>query len=108
KNVEQFSGALHGVDERAADDRAKRPQAELERAHDAEVATPTAHGPEQVWMLGRACANLCAISRHELDGQETVDGQTAVAHEPTQAAAQRETGHTGRRNLAASDCQPVR
>src|SRR5579864_474769 len=73
---------------------------EQERCHDAEVATPTAHCPEQVGILLGAGGNEPAVGQHHFDGQQIVDGQAIPPRQVTDPAPQSQSGHAGRRDDA--------
>src|SRR5687768_18497733 len=65
-------------------------QPELEVGHDAEIATTTAHGPEQISVLLRARVPQLAIRIHDVDGFEIVDREAELASQPPEPAAERE------------------
>jgi hypothetical protein len=66
--------------------------AELERSDDAEIATRTANRPEQVGVLGRASRANLTIRCDDLDGEQTIDGQSELASQVTIPAMQRQAG----------------
>jgi hypothetical protein len=75
--------------------RADRVEAELELGDDAEVAAAAAQAPEQVLILGLACPHELAIGGHEVDRLQLVDREPVLAHQPPDAAAEREPGDSG-------------
>jgi hypothetical protein len=77
----------------------------LERGDDAEVATPTADRPEEIRVFLRTCRHDVAFGRHEPGGEQVVDGGTVLAHQPPDAAAERETGDARMRDDPARGCE---
>src|SRR5438067_322544 len=65
-----------------------RMQLELEGRDDPEIATSTAHAPEQVGVLADTGSEHPSIGSDDLDCQQIVNGQAVLAHEPAQAAAE--------------------
>ena len=74
---------------------ADRVEAVFERGHDPEVAAAAAEGPEQVGVLVVAGGQDISVGGDDLDGQEVVDGEAVLAHEPADAAAERQPGDPG-------------
>jgi len=81
-------------------------QAVLERRHQAQVAAAPAQAPEQIGVLGGAGREEAAVGGDDIGRQEIVDDETALAHQPAQAAAERETRDASGRDLAAGRRQP--
>jgi hypothetical protein len=68
---------------------------ELEGGDDAEVSAATSQRPEQVWVLVRGGPQQLAVGSHDVDGEEVVDRETVLAHQPADAAAKGEPGDSG-------------
>ena len=79
---------FHRVHDLARQDLADRMQLELEGSDDPEIAPSTAHTPEQVGVLAGTGSEHPSISRDEVHRQQIVNGQSVLAHEPAQTAAQ--------------------
>jgi hypothetical protein len=88
---QRVAGVLPREDEHPADDhRADAVRAELEARDGGEVAAAAAQRPEQVGALVRARADQPPVGEDDLGGQQGIDGQPVAAHEPAEAAAQRQ------------------
>ena len=83
-------------------------QAELELGHDAEVAAASAQAPEEVGVLGLARLDELAVGGHQVDGQQLVDREPVLAHDPADAAAEREPGDPGVGDDPAGRREPER
>ena len=83
-------------------------QAVLERRHDAEVAAAPAQRPEQVGPLVLAGSDLLAVDGDEVRRQQVVDDRAVLAHQPADAAAEREPGDSGVGDDPAHGRQAVR
>ena len=81
-------------------------QAKLERGDDAEVAAAAANGPEEVFVLRCADGKVIAVGVHDVGGDDIVATQAVLAHEPADAAAQREAADAGGRDDAAGGGKP--
>ena len=73
----------------------ERMEAELQGRDDPEVGAGPTHRPEQVRMVSLARSHVRAVSRHELDGRQVVEGQAESSLEPADAAAERQAGDAG-------------
>ena len=83
--------ALDGVGQGAVSDGSvERMQAELEGSDDPEVGACSSDSPEEVRVLLLAGPHEPSVGRHELDGQEVVDGEAEPPLKPSHAAAQRQ------------------
>jgi hypothetical protein len=71
----------------AAADRGHRVGLVLEGRRDAEVAAAAAQGPEQVLVVLGAGHHDLAVGGDDLDGQQVVDGEAVLAHQPAFTAA---------------------
>ena len=71
-------------------DRPDGVQPELERRHHPEVRPGAAESPEEIGVFVLAGAHDPTVRRHDLGGDQVVDGQPVPAHEPAHAAAQGE------------------
>jgi len=66
---------------------------ETERGDDSEVPTAAAKGPEEIVVCrGTRCKDF-ALSSYYLAGQKVIDGHPMFANEPTDTAAERESGY---------------
>jgi hypothetical protein len=82
-------------------------QHEAERADDAEVPAATSERPEQVGVIVGGCSDDVALGGDDLGFHEVVDGETVLAHEPADAAAQGEAADAGVAHDAARGGQTV-
>src|SRR5262245_49326520 len=71
-----------------------------ERGDDAEIAAATAQAPEEIGVALGARGDDCAHGRDDLGGEEIVAGEAVFAHQPADAAAEREAGDAGARDDA--------
>ena len=94
-------------DQRAAEDIPDRVELELEARDDTEVAAAAADRPEEVRVLVGAGGQEPTIGGHDLDGLERVDGQAVLAHEPADAAAEREAGDADGAGVTERGRKPV-
>ena len=74
----------------------------------AEVAAAAAQRPEQVGVLVRGGAHDPPVGEHDLGGQQRVDRQAVPAHQPADAAAEREPADAGVGDLPGRNGEPVR
>src|SRR6266487_2993424 len=88
--AQYLSRMFHRVHDLARQYLADRMQLELEGSDDPEIATSTAHAPEQVGVLAGTGSEHPSIGRDEVHRQQIINGQAVLAHEPAQAAAQRQ------------------
>src|SRR5829696_901152 len=72
---------------------AQRHAAKLELGDDPEIATPAAHSPEQVSIVICARTDEVTRSRDQIDGEQIVDRESVLSHDPTDPATQGETPH---------------
>src|SRR6478752_3290297 len=70
-------------------------QAKLERTHYPEIAAAAAEGPEQIGIFGFAGAHELALSRHHIGRDQVIGGKPELAAEPSETAAQGESGDPG-------------
>jgi hypothetical protein len=70
-------------------------QREPEGRDDAEVAATPAQRPEQVGVLVEGRPDEAALGGDHVGGEQVVDGQPVLAHEPADATAQRDSTDTG-------------
>ena len=89
------------MQDRAAEDGRDPVGAELERGDDTEVAAATPDCPEQVTVCVVARGRYVSGREHDLGGEEVVDRHPVAAHQPGQAAAEREPCDAGARDHAA-------
>ena len=105
--VEDFAGGSKRMRGDPAEDHVDRVRSVLERSDDAEVATPTLVRPEQVRVVGVAGGDDPPVGEDDLGRLEVVDGHAVLAHEPTQTAAERQSGDPRRGDHAAGGRQSV-
>ena len=86
---------------------ADRVDLERERGHHPEVATPAAMRPQQLGVLVLGRQHPLAVGGDELDPDEVVAGEAVLAHQPADAAAERETADAGGGDEPAGGGQPV-
>ena len=82
-------------------------QLQFELRDDAEVASASAKAPEQVRVLGLGRVDEAAVCGDEVGCDEVVAGEAVLAHQPADAAAEREAADAGGRDEAAGRCEPV-
>ena len=105
--AQHLFGAVAGEEDRAGQHhRADRMQPELERGHDAEVAAAAAQAPEQLGVLVLAGVHELAVGGDDVGGEQVVAGQAELAHQPADAAAEREPGDPGGGHEPAGDGEP--
>jgi hypothetical protein len=63
-------------------------EAEVERRDHAEVAAAASQRPEQVGVLVLGRPQQLATGRHDVGGEEIVDGEAVLAHQPADATAE--------------------
>ena len=91
--AQHLLGAVAREEDRAGQHhRADRVQPELERRRDAEVAAAAAQAPEQLGVLVLAGVHELAVGGDDVGADQVVAGQADLAHEPADAAAEREPG----------------
>ena len=95
---EHVGAELDRPERRAREHVADLVQPEQERGDDAEVAAAAADRPVKVGVLVGAGAHALAAREHHLGLEQVVDGQAALARQVTEAAAEREAAHAGRRD----------
>ena len=81
---------------------------ELELGDDPEVAAAAAQPPEELGVLGLARVHEPAVRGDDVGADEVVAREAVLAHQPADAAAEREAGDAGRRDQAAGRREPVR
>jgi hypothetical protein len=81
-------------------------QVVLERGGDPEVAAAAAQAPEQLGVLVRARVHEAPVGGDDVGADQVVGGQAVLAHEPTDAAAEREAGDPRARHEPAGRRQP--
>src|ERR1700733_5689283 len=75
-------------------------QCHLECGDDAEVAASSSNGPVEVWVLLRARLDLSSVGQHQVRGKDVVAAKAVLAHQWTNAPAEKKPSHTHRRTLA--------
>ena len=70
-------------------------EAELERSHHAEVAAAASHRPEQVGVLVLGRPEQLAFGGHDVNGEEVVDREAVLAHQPSDTATEGKPGDSG-------------
>ena len=65
-------------------------QAQLKLGDDPEVAAAAAQSPEELRVLVGARGDEPSVGGHEINGDEVVDGEAMLPHEPTDPSAQRD------------------
>ena len=109
EHLQQVAVGVGRVEDRpGVDQRADRMELELELRHDAEVAASAAQPPEQVGVLGLARVDEPAVGGDDVGADEVVAGEAVLAHQPADAAAEREAADAGRRDETARRREAVR
>src|SRR2546423_713020 len=80
-------------------------QPEFERGCHTEVATAAAQPPEKARVLSLACDDAFPIGTNQIHGDQVVTCETVDAHQPAEAAAERQTRNTRVRYSATSRCK---
>ena len=93
--AKQGGGLIERVEQHAPKNFRDRVQAVFKRGHSAEIAAATTQRPEQVGVIGGAGGTELAVGRHNIGGEQVVNGQAVLAHEPTEAATESEAGDAG-------------
>lgn len=94
--TQHLAGLGQRVEHHATQDgRADRVQLKLERCGHAEVPATATQRPEQVGVLAFAGGHELAIGGHQVDGEQVVAGEAVLAHQPAEAAAERQTADAG-------------
>src|SRR6266568_2869994 len=79
----------------------------LEGGRDAEVAAAAAQCPEQVLVLSGVCSDDPPVGGDDLHGQQVVDGEAVLAHQPAFSAAEGQPRDAGGGDDPAGGGQPV-
>ena len=66
---------------------------ELEIGDDAEVPAAAPHAPEKVGVMFLARLDELAVGGDQVYGQQLIDGEAVLAHDPADAAAQGKARH---------------
>src|SRR5687768_16018902 len=74
---------------------------------DANVAAATFQCPEQIRMLVGARRDQFTVRGDDVVGEGVVAGESVLSHEPTDTAAERQTGDSRRRDEAAGGRETV-
>ena len=107
--AQHLFGAVAGEEDRAGQQhRADRVQPELERGRDAEVPAAAAQAPQQLGILVLAGVHELSVGGDDVGGEQVVAGQADLAHQPADAAAEREPGDPRGGHEAAGDREPER
>ena len=85
----------------------ERMEPELEGRDDPEVRAGAAQAPEKLGMLIRRRADDPAVRGDELDGEQVVEGQPELPHQPAHAASEREARDAGVRHDSHGADEPV-
>ena len=75
---------------------------------DAEVAAAAAQRPEQIGVFSRVRHSELTVSGHDIGRDHVVDGETVLAHQPAQAAAECESRDAGVRYHTTGRGKPER
>src|SRR5204862_7817673 len=75
---------------------------------DAEVAAAAAQAPEQLRVLAGARAHHVPLGGDDVGRTQVVRGQAVLAHQPADAAAERQAGDAGARDEPAGRREPER
>ena len=89
---ERLGGALEREPGSARVDLRDGVEAELQRGHDAEVRAAAAHGPEEVGVAVRGRRHEAPVGGDDVHSQQAVGGETVLARQPAEAAAERVAG----------------
>ncbi len=99
--LEHRLGIVELEEHRAAHDVADLVELKLEVRNDPEIATTTAQCPEEILILVVAGGHLAAVSQHDIGRQQVVDRKADASRQVSDATAQRQATHPGRRDDAA-------
>ncbi len=67
---------------------------------------PPRKPPEEIWLSLGVDVHLLGVRRHQIDGEEVVDGQTVLAHEMTEPATERQPTDPGVADDPAGGSEP--
>src|SRR5207237_10480284 len=99
---------VRGVAEETARDRRSHcVQAILERRGDPEVAAATANAPEQLGVLVLTHAQNAAVGSDEFHRGEIVEGESILAHQPSDTATEGETRNSRGRHDPSGGSEPM-
>jgi hypothetical protein len=99
---------IERIEHHAAEHLRHHVEPKLDRRDDAEVSAAAAERPKELLVRHGARAVELPVGGHDLGADQIVDREPVLAHEPTQTAAEGETGDPGVRNRAACGCETVR
>ena len=106
--AQHLAGLVQRVDHEPAQDLRHRMEPIFEGRDDAEVAAAAPQRPEEIGVLRRAGLLELAVRRHHVGGEQVVDGESVLAHQPAQAAAQRQPADPRVGDGAAGRGEPER
>ena len=90
--TQHVAGLIDRIEHAATKHGAELMQAILERRDDTEVATATAHAPEQIRVLLLARLEQSGIRRNDVHGDHVVARKAVLADQPAHAAAKGQSG----------------
>ena len=91
--AEHVGALVQRPEDRAAVDGAHGAGLEQERGHHPEVAAAASHRPEEIRVLLRAGRDQTAVREHDVHAHEVVDGESVLAAQIADSAAQGEAAH---------------
>ena len=98
---------LHGPEDGAGQhDRPHGVQPELELGDDTEVPAPAPDAPEELGVLALVRLHEPTVGGHDVDGQQLIDGQPVLAHQPSDAPAEGQSRQPGVGDDAGRNGQP--
>ena len=80
-------------------------QAIFRGRHNAEVAAAAPQRPEEVGVFRGARRSELTVGRHDVRRNQVVDCEAVLAHQPAEAAAERQSDDAGVRDRAAGGCE---
>ena len=74
---------------------------------EAEVATSSSDGPEEILIFAGACGHESSGREHDIRRAQVVERQSMFPHQPSETAAECETTNTGDRDKSSGGSETV-
>ena len=98
EQVQQLFGPRRRIHHHPGEDISHRVQAELEAGDHTKIPTAAAQRPEQIGIVVSRRPDDSAVGEHDFGSNEVVDCQAVFAHQPSDAAAERQPADAGVRD----------
>ena len=107
EGAQDFDGMFGRMDDESRQNFAQWMQLKIEAGHHAEPAGAAAQSPKKIRVFLRGRAHKSTVRQHHVGAADIVAGETVFAHQPSRAAAERESAHSGARNQASGGREPL-